>query len=489
MACECFILLRKDSQAGIGYTRGNYRVILANCQVPGTEPFSSDTQGGRHGGIDTRPRRGPNSIGWALTDEVGQEIAAAGVRAFAEGVDRDQQGGEKSKTQSRRDARGIRRQIRRRARRRRLLRQALATPACFQATTLRSATCWALDPYELRHRALAEKLTLHEVGRLLLHLAQRRGFLSNRKTDKATDNDTKGMLAEMNELAGAIDRADAPTLGSYLARLDGDSDRCQQTAGPHIRRRHTRRSMYEDEFEKAWAAQQEHYPQILTDLLRYGVQGKQAFRKSRTAPKRTSLLAEYGFYGLIFFQRKIYCAAVRGGPLRVGAARKAMSPRARIAQRFRIFQEVNNLRLLDRATRLERRLDPAERETVVRRLTETKEATFDQIRKCLEFPETVSFNFERGGRKKLDGHLSDALLGGKKCLGKRWAELPETVKDAVVDILIKEDNGGRAFAGSWRECGLSPEEAELAAAAHLPEGYMNFSRERSKSSCRTSKRA
>ena len=41
---------------------------------------------------------GPNSIGWSLVDEAPSRLLAAGVRVFPEGVDRDQQGGEKSKT-------------------------------------------------------------------------------------------------------------------------------------------------------------------------------------------------------------------------------------------------------------------------------------------------------------------------------------------------------------------------------------------------------
>jgi CRISPR-associated endonuclease Csn1 len=41
---------------------------------------------------------GSASIGWALVDEEGKQIINAGVRVFPEGVDRDQKGGEKSKS-------------------------------------------------------------------------------------------------------------------------------------------------------------------------------------------------------------------------------------------------------------------------------------------------------------------------------------------------------------------------------------------------------
>src|SRR5947209_1267791 len=68
---------------------------------------------------------GSNSIGWALVDEIGQKLIDTGVRVFPEGVNRDQQGGEQSKSEQRRIARGMRRQIARRARRRKTLRSAL----------------------------------------------------------------------------------------------------------------------------------------------------------------------------------------------------------------------------------------------------------------------------------------------------------------------------------------------------------------------------
>src|SRR2546426_9159766 len=68
---------------------------------------------------------GPTSVGWALVDDASGTIEGAGVRIFPEGVDRDQQGGEKSKSQARRVARGMRRQIARRARRKRQVKEAL----------------------------------------------------------------------------------------------------------------------------------------------------------------------------------------------------------------------------------------------------------------------------------------------------------------------------------------------------------------------------
>jgi CRISPR-associated endonuclease Csn1 len=419
---------------------------------------------------------GANSIGWALMDIVGGKTLATGVRVFPEGVDRDQQGGEKSKTQERRTARGTRRQIYRRARRRQLVRQALTSAGLLPTDSNEFQNLLALNPYELRRRALHEKLELHELGRALLHLNQHRGYLSNRKTDKATDKDTQGILAEMNELAAAMQQVSCPTLGSYFAGIEQTYDRCNSSTGPHIRRRHTKREMYEDEFERIWAAQQRYYPDLLTDALKHGKKGKQRFpKKPDSLGKRSNALAAYGVHGLMFFQRKMYWPKSVVGRCELEPKEERCPRAARVAQRFRILQEVNNIRLLDRMTLIERRLDAEQREKVIKRLMESKEVTFDQIRTLLKFPETVRFNLETT-RKKLDGHLPDYTLGGKKCLGKRWKELPEETKNTIVDILILEDQEEDAIRRLIREFSLTEEEARRIVKVNFPEGYMGFSR-------------
>ena len=147
---------------------------------------------------------GPNSVGWALVDEGKKSIMGAGVRVFPEGVDRDQQGGEKSKSQTRRDARGMRRQVARRSRRKRQLHDLLVQAHLLPSDKDQLPAVLAPNPYELRSRALDVKLEPYEIGRVLLHLNQRRGFLSNRKTDPGRDKETQGMLAEINQLAQAV---------------------------------------------------------------------------------------------------------------------------------------------------------------------------------------------------------------------------------------------------------------------------------------------
>jgi CRISPR-associated endonuclease Csn1 len=394
---------------------------------------------------------GPTSLGWALIDEQARQIVASAVRVFPEGVDRDQQGGEKSKTQTRRTARGMRRQIARRARRRRELRGVLMQHGLLPNNPAQLDECLQRNPYELRRRALDEPLTAHEIGRVLTHLNQRRGFLSNRKTDKARAKDTKGMLAEISGLASAIDEAKCRTLGEYLARL-GDAFEHRVSPEPgRVRHRHTRRNMYEREFEEIWKSQRDHHPALLTDELRERVRR------------------------IIFFQRRMYWPKSVVGRCELEPKLKRCPRADRAAQRFRILQEVNNLRVLDRSSGEERCLTDPERATLVKYLAESRQRTFDQIRKKLGFTENVRFNLEGPERDKLKGHETDAALGARSALGKRWTGLVDEDKDRIVTILIEEEREDVALRRLTQDCGLTPDGAQRALGVSLPDGYVSLS--------------
>ena len=85
-------------------------------------------------------------------------------------------------------------------------------------------------------------------------------------------------------------------------------------------------------------------------------------------------------------------------------------------------------------------------------MMQKREVSFDDIRKKLKFGDAVRFNFEQGGRSKLDGHKTDALLSGKKALDKRWKELPRQYQRSAVDILIDEDQEADAVRRLIEEC-------------------------------------
>ncbi len=170
---------------------------------------------------------GTASIGWAvLSNGEPAELIHLGVRCFDAGVSGDIEGGrDESLATARREARGPRRLIWRRQYRLhkvyRLLQQfGLLPPAAGDSHDQRHQSIAKLDrkllaempdgdaatahqklPYLLRAKALDEKLSLHALGRAIYHLAQRRGFLSNRKAagDEKEDGVVKQGIGELRE--------------------------------------------------------------------------------------------------------------------------------------------------------------------------------------------------------------------------------------------------------------------------------------------------
>ena len=190
---------------------------------------------------------GTNSIGWALVEERehGYRLIDKGVDIFQEGVAREKNS-EKPAVQDRTDARALRRHyFRRRLRKIALLEVLTAHDLCpalpdgaldewrrtkryplvvefleWQRTDDRADR----NPYRDRYRALTERLNLderpdrHALGRALYHLAQRRGFLSNRK-DAAGENDEGKVKAGIRELNDDMERAGCTYLGAYFYDL------------------------------------------------------------------------------------------------------------------------------------------------------------------------------------------------------------------------------------------------------------------------------
>lgn len=421
---------------------------------------------------------GPNSIGWALidTDDAGDAIGlgGCGVRVFPEGVDNFDTKKERSRNEDRRAARGMRRQVQRRSERKAILRQALITGGLFPAAVEEQKRLLNVDPYPLRARGVdpdAESLTPHEIGRVILHLNQRRGFLSNRKKYRK-DNEVKGMLAEIGELA---DRLGERTLGQHL-----HEEREANRLSP-IRGKHTRRSMIVDEFDRLWRTQATHHADLLTDVMRWGEKGRRDFEPKvpEVLPSGETWLSRYGLFGILFFQRRMYWPASMVGYCELEPKEKRCPKADRLAQRFRLLQEVNNLRLVDPDKHVERPLSAEERTLLLNKLGTSRELTFDQIRKALGFLESVRFNLEKGPRSKLWGLPVDHALRHKTAFGKAWDMLSEGDRDTVVHRLIDNQRDDDAAATWLRErFKLTAAQADeaLARGDALPDGYIQLSR-------------
>ena len=378
---------------------------------------------------------GSNSIGWAVIRLLDNEDpvfvpVAIGSRIFNSCMDPKK---DIPNNVERRIKRGMRRRTFRRAKRKKLLRHALIQIGLFPADkSEEKALINSTDPYVLRSKALSEKLPLHHLGRIFLHLSQRRGFFADRHTEKKEKSkEDEGMLAEINNLEKKLN---GHTLGQFFSELHHD---------PHTRIRgmQTNRALYLEEFDRIWNFQKQFYPDLLTDSLRFGSQGQQKY-PVRPVPlqKSESPLQKFGIHGLIFFQRKIYWPQDSIGRCEYEKNEPRIKRADRRFQRYRIFQEVNNLRIIPENMPAQR-LTPQQRAIIVNELLSAKDRSFPALRKKLKLNPQDRFNFEMGdeARKKLDGNTSDFALKKDVFDEKIWDKMDEATKDHIVETLL-DDN-------------------------------------------------
>jgi len=404
---------------------------------------------------------GSNSLGWAalrLEGATPAGILASGVRIFPAGVAQLESGRDESHAKKRREARLQRRQTDRRRRRIQKVYNILAsygllpraaTPA--ERTTAinqldqqisKEIGCYSHAPYLLRAKGLDERLELHQIGRALLHLAQRRGVSSNRKTTPRDESENKGAVKEnITQLENEVRSAGCRTLGEFFAHLNPEKTR--------IRNRYTSRKMYLEEFELFWESQRNFYPEILTEQ-----------RKKE-------------LFDAIFHQRPLRDQSKLIGSCELEPEEKRAPLWHPYVQRLRMLQEVNNLRLID-TNGAERTLTSEERAKVLAELKEKEKLSITCLKKLLGLAVETEINFERGGKKDLLGDRTNVAL--RKVFGKRWDNMTENERLSVVETLAS-DLVDEALAAHAREhFGLDPEAAERYASVQLEFGkYCAFS--------------
>jgi len=405
--------------------------------------------------------------GFCDTDDKGHP--PLGVRVFEAGLQNFATSKEASMCQQRRAARSARRNHARRNARRHGLKRLLVEHEFLPRDSVEQDTVFQLDPYELRAKALDEPLEPFELGRVLFHLAQRRGFKSNRRSGKA--NEDRGILKEMGELREEIDARKSRTLGEYLYSLGTDESGSRQpleSGQVRLRNRHTRREMYEEEFaaivDKQSSFHDEFKDESFVERVRKFLFFQHDFEvtkeRRKKAPSRANLHRSPSVRP---------CSLI---PSQQRCARDTWH-----AQQFRVYKEVNNLRISEHYSPHERELTPEEREAVLEKLLTSKEVKFDSLRKIVArcgADEYSAFNLERGGRIKLQGNSVEASL--RNGIGaKVWNNLDEPTKTELRNALLDEEDS-ETLVKLLCEYGASEEKASKLADWSPADGYLACSR-------------
>ncbi len=414
---------------------------------------------------------GTNSIGWALINDDQNKILGVGSRIFPMGVENLGDGdNEISKNASRTGARGVRRQFFRRKLRKKILLKALAeNKMCpmvandfedwkktkeFPSEKL--ANWFALNPYELRQKALNEKLSLEEIGRIFYHLIQRRGFLSNSRKGGSDD----GAIFKGNPKEGKIGITETQqniqdkTLGSYLFEIYPKENQPFQNGLERIRNRYTTRKMYVDEFELIWNKQSQFHAQFTEEL-------KTLFGGRK--------LDGYKEDGILFHQRPLRSQKHLVGNCSFETNKTKCPISAIPFEQFRVWQWVNTVEYNGR------KISQEEKEKIVEFLYANEKPEFKKIRKAIG-KESAEFKFNYKDDDKIVGTHTISNLSNKKYFGKKWFEFTEKEQEDIWHALYFFDSKSNLKEYAIKNWNFTEEQAESIAKFNLKDGYSSLSR-------------
>lgn len=399
---------------------------------------------------------GTTSIGWAMLrlnqHDKPHAVIRAGVRIFNDG--RVPKTGEALAVQ-RRLARQQRRTRDRSLRRKNKLIKMLVRFGFFPENPAERKSLERLDPYELRAKGLEQQLKPEQFARALFHLAQRRGFKSNRKTDRG-DTESGVMKAAIAETKQEIETLGCRTIGEYLyKRLQfGLGTRARLRDKPKVKGGstkaydlYTERSLVEKEFDVLWNVQSRFAPELFT------LEKREALRDT------------------IFHQRDL--RPVKPGRCTLFPEEERAPLALPSQQRFRICQEVNNLRKIDEHL-CSVELTRTEKAKLVQALSLARKKTFEQLRKTIGYEGQFNLEDAGAGRAELKGNETSVAIG--KIIGKDWLNYSLSEQDKLVLMLLNIESESELIDKLQEEFGLSEAVAKKLSGTSLVSGYGALSR-------------
>ncbi|WP_371229871.1 type II CRISPR RNA-guided endonuclease Cas9 [Roseovarius sp. 2305UL8-3] len=428
---------------------------------------------------------GTNSIGWWLYATENDQIADVldgGARIFSNGRD------PKSKASLAVDRRAARAQRRRRdrfLRRKAALMKRMAEAGLMPADPAEAKQLELLDPYALRAQGLDHALPLTHFGRALFHLNQRRGFKSNRKTDRG-DNQSGKIKDATKRLDEEMAIKKARTYGEFLhmrrlekpekpslqTRMNKDGSRTDDRMTKTVRTRlsvarrdnaekaeagydfYPDRRHLSDEFDLLWAAQASHHPDVLTDDLRDEIALIIFHQRPLKSPK----------VGMCLFTDET----------RIPSAHP-------LNQRRILLETVNALRITARGEPA-RGLTREERDQIIHALDNKKHTKsmsgmsmkLKALGKVIKLRPEQSFTLETANRDSIACDPVRANLSHPARFGPRWSQVDADGQWDVIQRIraVQSEAEHNAFVVWLMDThALDREHAEGVAHAPLPEGY------------------
>lgn len=371
------------------------------------------------------------SVGWAvLENNIDGEpikIERLGVRIFDK-AEQPKTGA--SLAEPRREARGQRRTIRRRRHRKDRIKQLIQQNGIMTRVEMAEMfehLQFETSVYELRVQALERALTKQEFVRVLIHLAQRRGYKSNSKSEEAKDKENGKVKSAISENKKCMEENGYRMIGEMLLNDDRFWE-CNPDGTkifvPHNHpddyRTTVERSMVEDEIRLIFSRQ--HALGVPYATSEFEEAYLEIWGSQRNFDEGPGGKSPYG--GNMIEKMLGHCTFEKDEPR---AAKGSYS-----AEYFRLLQDVNHLRLVKNngeSCALTRK----QKQIYIDLVMKSAAASYAQLRKKLELSNDISFNMLRYGSDEI-GKVERKKLGHMKFYHEMRKALNTVQKDAIATV-------------------------------------------------------
>ncbi|SFV89185.1 CRISPR-associated protein, Csn1 family [hydrothermal vent metagenome] len=309
---------------------------------------------------------GVASVGWALVDDENNEIIDSGVRIFTQSTNKDG----KTLASVRREFRGSRRGLNRKKQRLNQLKKLFIAHKLLSKSEFKHLfdSKNRLDIWQLRAKGLDRQLNNQEWARVLYHIAKRRAYQSNRKSESNGDDSKKKVLSAININQAKMNQGGYQTIGEMIYKENkhpGDGKIKRNKKDKYTNS--ISRDLLRDEIDILFEKQNEFGNQYTDATFRDGY--KQIAFTQRPIQFNTDLV------GKCTFEKDEY----RG-------AKNCFS-----TEKSTILSKINNTDLIDKDTgEIVRLFEYATLESLLDVFYSTKEVKYTTLRKQLK----ISDNFE-----------------------------------------------------------------------------------------------
>jgi CRISPR-associated endonuclease Csn1 len=376
---------------------------------------------------------GITSVGWATvnldSNDEPYKIIDMGVRIF-DAAENPKDGA--SLALPRREARGARRRIRRKKHRLDRIRTLIFSNNLLTEDQFNNLFSHKKlkDIYEIRVEALDRLLNQDEITRLLIHLAQRRGFKSNRKSEKLAEEESGKLLKAVEINKKLMLEKGYRTVGEMLLKDPKFADHKRNKSDDYS---HTvGRDLVLEEVQMVFDCQRKYGSEILND--EFESKYVEILFTQRSFDNGPGLPSPYSgdqiekMIGMCRFEKK-----------------EKRAPKAAFSAEYaNLLQNINNIRVnINGESRF---LTGEERRAINELAFKSPALTYAKIRKELKFTESVLFSTLNYGNKSINDVEKGAKFDYLKNYHKVRVALDKIEKNRIYDYSIEALNGiGYAF--------------------------------------------